>query len=83
MIEIQVSGLMVGSIFGMIIGAGLAFCVVWSAEESRPDRFSAGWAAGKDYGQMQAMIGQGDLDERLLSDMERRGTIKIVKEDEK
>lgn len=52
MIEIQVSGLMVGLIFGMIIGGGVAFFAVWRVEVSMPDRFSAGWNAGTEYGKM-------------------------------
>lgn len=82
MIEIQVSGLMLGMIIGVIMGGGTAFYVTWKVDSSQ-DRFSAGWDAGRQYGQTQAMIGQGDLDEKLLSDMERRGTIQIVREEKK
>lgn len=83
MIEIQFTGLVIGLIFGMIAGAAATFCAVWSVDSSRPDQFSAGWEAGKEYGQMQARVYQGDLDEKLLHDMERRGTIQIVKEEKK
>lgn len=83
MIEIQVSGFMIGMIFGLIAGGGAAFYAIWKVDSSLPDRFAAGWDAGRQYGQTQAMIGQGDLDEKLLRDMERRGTIQIVKEEKK
>lgn len=80
MIEIQVTGLVIGLIVGMITGAAIVFYAVWSVDSSHPDQFAAGWNAGREYGQTQAMIGQGDLDEKLLRDMERRGAIQIVKE---
>ena len=81
MIEIQGLGLLIGFIVGLITGAAISFYADWSVDSSRPDQFSAGWKAGKEYGQTQAMIGQGDLDEKLLRDMERRGTIRIFREE--
>ena len=67
MIEIQLTGLVIGLIVGMITGAAISFYAVWFVESSRPDQFAAGWNAGwnagRQYGQTQAMIGQGDLDE--------------------
>lgn len=51
MIEIQLTGLVIGFIVGLITGTAISFCVGWSVDSSRSDRFSEGWYAGKEYGE--------------------------------
>ena len=52
MIELHVTSIWVGGIFGFLLGIGVAFFACWVTDKQMGDRFSNGWDAGYKYGKL-------------------------------
>lgn len=50
MITLYTSSLLVGGIFGFVIGVAISFFTMYLVERNVHDRFSEGWDAGVKYG---------------------------------
>ena len=56
MIELHINSLLVGGLFGLVIGVAISFFAAYltEMEMGKNDRFSAGWDAGVKYGKKVA-----------------------------